>query len=65
MPRYSRHNDAVRYDLRWKPFSKEDFNELCDKIANSSGYKMIVWDSFGDKFLKDTAFAKIVTKGEW
>lgn len=65
MPRFAKHNDAVRYDCRWQPFTQKTFSELCDKISQMSGYKMIVYDTFGEKFLKDTAFAKIVTKGEW
>ena len=44
MPRFSKYNDAVRYDLRWKnqAFTQKALNDLCDKIAQTSGYKMIV-----------------------
>ena len=47
MPRFSKYNDAVRYDLRWKSqiFTQEALNDLCDKIAKTSGYRMVVYDT--------------------
>lgn len=66
MPRFSKHNDAVRYDVRWKSqlFTANALNDLCDKISQTSGYKKIVWDSFGSTFNKD-AIVKINLEGEW
>ena len=66
MPRFSKHNDAVRYDMRWKGqlFTANALNDLCDKISQTSGYKMIVWDSLGSTFNKD-AIVKINLEGEW
>ena len=66
MPRFSKHNDAVRYDsVRWKGqlFTANALNDLCDKISQTSGYRMIVWDSFGSTFNKD-AIVKIKLEGE-
>lgn len=66
MPRFSKHNDAVRYDVRWKNqwFTANALNDLCDKISQTSGYRMVVWDSFGSTFNKD-AIVKINVEGEW
>ena len=66
MPRFSKHNDAVRYDVRWKSqwFTANALNDLCDKISQTSGYRMIVWDSLGSTFNKD-AIVKINVEGEW
>ena len=66
MPRFSKHNDAVRYDIRMKytSFTKETLNNLCDKLIKTSGYRMIVWDSYGSTFNKD-AIVKINVEGEW
>lgn len=66
MPRFSKHNDAVRYDVRWKGqlFTANALNDLCDKISQTSGYRMIVWDSFESTFNKD-AIVKINVEGEW
>lgn len=69
MPRYTKYNDAVDYSKRPRPsfnnFTQQAFCDLIDKIKESSGYKMIVWDSFGEKLLKDPVIAKIHVKGEW
>lgn len=63
MPRFSKHNDAVRYDLRMKyaSFTKEALNDLCDKIAKTSGYRMVVYDTLGSYWNKD---APVVRKIE-
>ena len=55
MPRFSRYNDAVRYDLRWKSqiFTQEALNDLCDKIAKTSGYRMVVYDTLGEIWKKE------------
>ena len=61
MPRFSKYNDAVRYDLRWKSqtFTQKTLNDLCDKIAQTSGYRMVVYDTFGEVWNKE---APIVEK---
>ena len=66
MPRFSKHNDAVRYDPKWKlnAYTVKDLNDLRDKLIKTSGYRMIVWDSFGSTFNKD-AIVKINLEGEW
>lgn len=63
MPRFSKHNDAVRYDLRWKSqtFTREALNDLCDKIAQTGGYRMVVYDTLGSYWTKD---APVVRKIE-
>ena len=65
MPRFSKHNDAVRYDVRWKfnSYTAKDLNDLCDAIAATSGYRMIVWDTFGIQ--NKDAILKINLEGEW
>lgn len=69
MPRYTKHNDAVDYSKRPRPsfntFTQKEFCDLIDKIRESSGYKMITWDSYGTKMWKDEAIVKIHVKGEW
>ena len=65
MPRFSKHNDAVRYDKRkWQTYTAKQFNDLYNAVKASSGYRMIVWDSFGSTFNKD-AIVKINVEGEW
>lgn len=56
MPRFSKYNDAVRYDLRWKSqiCTQKALNDLCDKIAQTSGYRMVVYDTLGEIWKKET-----------
>lgn len=60
MPRFSKHNDAVGYNPKWK---LKDSNNLCDAIKATSGYRMMIWDTFGLQH-KD-AIVKIKLEGEW
>lgn len=64
MPRFSKYNDAVRYDLKW--FTPEALNDLCDKIAQTSGYRMVVYDTLGEIWKKEAPIMeKIQLPEEW
>ena len=67
MPRFSKHNDAVRYDtrLKFQTYTAQQFNDLVDAIKASSGYKMVTWDTLGTEIMNKEVFAKIHTEGEW
>ena len=70
MPRYSKYNDAINYskrlsNLSFEYFTPKAFNDLIDAIKETSGYKMITWDSWGNRLTQKDAIAKIHVKGEW
>lgn len=71
MPRYKKHNDAVRY----KPRSQRNisdwnsFNDLLKSISAGGDYRMITWDTVSDCVYKMVdqypAVAKIKLPDDW
>ena len=71
MPRYKKHNDAVRY----KPRSQRNvsdwngFKSLLNSISAGGDYRMITWDTVSDCVYKLVdqypAIAKIKLPDDW
>lgn len=73
MPTFRKHNDAVRYKSSYGFYAKSDFSkltELCDKIASTSGYRMVTFDTMSS-YIYDTllnnkeVIAKVTIPEEW
>ncbi len=66
MPRFSKYNDAVRYDQRLKSqtYVAKEFNNLIDAIKATTGYRMITWDTFGINIMNKEALVKTYLDGE-